>query len=143
MTVSLCISGTVSHMIVVFGTRVKWWYLQHFFSFSQNSDFSGFSKFINKCQKEILRCAPPSPYVCDFFSVFLSFFLFFSFPVFLSFAVLASYSVFLSLSFHVSLFSLSFFLSFAVFFFTFFLSCLALNIFLSSKSFFLCFSFSF
>ena len=27
-----------------------------------------FSKFINKCQKEILRCAPPSSQVCDFFS---------------------------------------------------------------------------
>ena len=34
--------------------------------------FSGFSKFINKCQKEILRCAPPSSQVCDFFSVSLS-----------------------------------------------------------------------
>ena len=48
-------------------TCVKWWYLQQFFSFFQKSDFSGFSKFINKCQKEILRCAPPSSYVCDFF----------------------------------------------------------------------------
>ena len=38
----------------------------YFFSFFQNSDFSGFSKFINKCQKEILRCAPPSSHVCDF-----------------------------------------------------------------------------
>ena len=25
-----------------------------------------FFKFINKCQKEILRCAPPSSHVCDF-----------------------------------------------------------------------------
>ena len=33
----------------------------------QKSDFSGFSKFINKCQKEILRCAPPSSDGCDFF----------------------------------------------------------------------------
>ena len=49
-------------------TCVKWWYLQqHFFSFFQNSDFSGFSKFINKCEKEILRCVPPSLHVCDFF----------------------------------------------------------------------------
>ena len=29
-----------------------------FFSFFQNSDFSEVSKFINKRQKEILRCAP-------------------------------------------------------------------------------------
>ena len=28
-----------------------------FFHYFQNSDFSGFSKFITKCQKEILRCA--------------------------------------------------------------------------------------
>ena len=33
MSVSLHISGTVHHMIVIFGTRVKWWYLQQFFSF--------------------------------------------------------------------------------------------------------------
>ena len=49
-------------------TCVKWWYLQqHLFSFFQNSDFSGFSKFINKCRKEILRFAPPSSHVCHFF----------------------------------------------------------------------------
>ena len=48
-------------------TCVKWWYLQQFFSFFQKSDFSVFSKFINKCQNEILRCAPPSSNVCDFF----------------------------------------------------------------------------
>ena len=56
-------------------TCVKWWYLQQFFfffSFFQNSDFLGFSKFINKCQKEILGCAPPSSHVCDSFSVSLS-----------------------------------------------------------------------
>ena len=48
-------------------TRVKWWYLQQFFFlFLQNSDFSDFSKYINKCQKQILRCAPPSSHVCDF-----------------------------------------------------------------------------
>ena len=28
-----------------------------------------FFKFINKCQKEILRCAPPSSHLCDFFRV--------------------------------------------------------------------------
>ena len=38
----------------------------NFFIFSK-SDFSGFSKFINKRQKEILRCAPPFSHVCDFF----------------------------------------------------------------------------
>ena len=32
---------------------------RNFFHF-QKSNFSGFSSFINKCQKEILRCAPPS-----------------------------------------------------------------------------------
>ena len=48
-------------------TCVKWWYLQQIFPLFQKSDFSGFSKFINKCQKEILRCAPPSSHVCDFF----------------------------------------------------------------------------
>ena len=52
-------------------TCVKWWYLQHFFffflfSFFQNSDFSGFSKFINRCQMEILKFAQPS-HVCDIF----------------------------------------------------------------------------
>ena len=29
--------------------------------------FLGFSKLINKCPKEILRCAPPSWHLCDFF----------------------------------------------------------------------------
>ena len=42
-------------------TCVKWWYFQQFFfHFFQNSDFLGFSKSINKCQKEILRRVPPS-----------------------------------------------------------------------------------
>ena len=53
------------------------WFLVHMckmmiypaiFSFFQNSDFFGFSRFINKCQKEILRCTPPSD-VCDFFFI--------------------------------------------------------------------------
>ena len=30
-------------------------------------------KFINECQKEILRCAPPSSHVCDFSSTTLNF----------------------------------------------------------------------
>ena len=65
--VSLHISGAVSNCGFWY-TCVKWWYLQYFllllllffvfFSFFRNSDFLGFSKFINKCQKEILRCAP-------------------------------------------------------------------------------------
>ena len=50
-------------------TCVRSWYLEHFFFFSffQNLDFSSFSKFVNKCQKEILRCAPPSSHVCFFY----------------------------------------------------------------------------
>ena len=48
-------------------TCVKYDISSNFFSFFQNSDFLDFSKFINKCQKEILRCAPPSSYVFDFF----------------------------------------------------------------------------
>ena len=32
------------------------------------SDFFGFSKYINKCQKEILTCAPPSSHMCVCFS---------------------------------------------------------------------------
>ena len=66
-SVSLPISGTVPHMIVVFGTCVKWWYLQQIFHFFKSLIFQGFSKFINKWQKEILRCAPPSPHRCQFF----------------------------------------------------------------------------
>ena len=59
---------TVPHMIVVFDTHVQNDDISsNFFSFFQNSDFLGFSKFINKCQKEILRFAPPSSHLCDFF----------------------------------------------------------------------------
>ena len=59
-SVSLHISGTncTSYDCVFWYTVVKWWYLQQFFSFFQKSNFSGFSKFINDWQKEILRCAP-------------------------------------------------------------------------------------
>ena len=32
-----------------------------------------FFKFINKYQKEILRCAPPSSHVCDFFVFYMKF----------------------------------------------------------------------
>ena len=38
--------------------------LVHFNSFFDNYLFF---KFINKCQKEILRCAPPSSHVYDFY----------------------------------------------------------------------------
>ena len=48
-------------------TCIKWWYLHQIFSFFQKSDFSDFSKFINKDQKETLRCVPPSSHVCDLF----------------------------------------------------------------------------
>ena len=50
-------------------TCVKWWYVQDFFFFFfffHIFNLSGFSKFIKKCQKQILRCAPPSSHVCDF-----------------------------------------------------------------------------
>ena len=39
-------------------TSVKRCYLQQFFSVSQKSDFLGISKFIHKCQKEIMTCTP-------------------------------------------------------------------------------------
>ena len=55
---------------------ILFWFLVHickmmispsiFVSCFQISDFSGFSELINKYQKEILRCAPPS-HACDFF----------------------------------------------------------------------------
>ena len=64
------------------------WFLVHvckmmispaiFFLFFQKSDFSGFSKFINKCQKEILRCAPLSSDVFDFFNTWMIVVLFYS-----------------------------------------------------------------
>ena len=45
-SVSLCISGTAPHMIVVFGAHgVKWWYLQHFLSLFWNLIFQGFFFF--------------------------------------------------------------------------------------------------
>ena len=120
-------------------TYVKWWYLQQFFfSFFQNSDFLGFSKFISKCQKEILRCAPPSSHVCDFFSyfylcslscsvllflslpfIFLYFFPFFFFLTLLFFSFLV---LFLFWSFSDFCFSLCFFISLvSLFLFSFFL----------------------
>ena len=65
--VSLHISGTVPHYDFGFWyTCVKWWYLQQFFFHFFRFWFLGFSKFTSKCQKEILRCAPPSSHVCHF-----------------------------------------------------------------------------
>ena len=76
----LYISGTVDHIIeilIMISAGVFLYFflnaalyilklfcilLAHFNSFLNNYLFS---KFINKCQKEILSCAPPS-YVCDF-----------------------------------------------------------------------------
>ena len=53
-------------------TCVKWWYLQQFFfHFFKILIFRVFSKFINKCQNEILRCVPPSSIVCYFYYIML------------------------------------------------------------------------
>ena len=69
----LPISGTVPHMIVVFGTQCKMLISPAiYFSFFQNFDFLGFSNFINKCQKEVMRCVPPSSHVCDFSYILVS-----------------------------------------------------------------------
>ena len=72
-------SGTLSHMIVVFGTYMEnddiasIFFFFFFFHFFKILIFWGFRvgkreelvfKFINKCQTEILRCAPS--HVCDF-----------------------------------------------------------------------------
>ena len=62
-----------SYDCVFWYTCVKWWYLQHFFSFFQKSDFPAFSKFISEWQMEILRYTPPSSHVCDFYWLFLFF----------------------------------------------------------------------
>ena len=43
-----------------------WHYFVFIGPFQQFSYFFFFFKFINKCQKEILRCTPPSSHVCDF-----------------------------------------------------------------------------
>ena len=47
LSVTHPISGTVHHVIIIFGTRVKLWYLQAFFSFFQNFDFSSSKKTKN------------------------------------------------------------------------------------------------
>ena len=111
-------------------TYVKWWYLQQFFfSFFQNSDFLGFSKFISKCQKEILRCAPPSSHVCDFFSYFYlcslscSVLLFLSLPFiflyFFPFFFFLSYTAFFLFSGLISFLVFLRFLLFSVFLYFF------------------------
>ena len=70
----------ISHCISQELYLIWLWFLVHtckmmispaiFFHFFQHSDFSGFSNFISKCQKEILRCGPPSSRVCDFIHFF-------------------------------------------------------------------------
>ena len=45
---------------------------QIFFSFFQNSDFYGFSKFINKCQKKIWG-VPHLPHICMIFCLCYNF----------------------------------------------------------------------
>ena len=78
----LCISGTVDYIIKILimistsvflylkkkrsyvNTKIILFFLAHFNSFLNNYLFF---KFTNKCQKEILRCAPSSLHVCDFY----------------------------------------------------------------------------
>ena len=57
---------------------LKCWYLQQIFSFFEKSNFSGFSKFINKCQKGILKSSPLS---CVWFSKCVIFVCWVTFPV--------------------------------------------------------------
>ena len=66
-SLTLYLSTCTSYDCDFWYTCVEWWHLQQSFSFFRKSDFSDFSKFINKCQKEILRCAPFSSHACDFF----------------------------------------------------------------------------
>ena len=71
--------------MIIFGAHVqKDGISNNFFLFYENSDFSEFfffffffwggglkgKKIINKCQKEILRCATSSSHVCDFYSMY-------------------------------------------------------------------------
>ena len=49
MCVSLCISETIPHLILVFWYAcVKWWCLKQFFSFFQNSDILDFALWFRK-----------------------------------------------------------------------------------------------
>ena len=69
--VSLCISGTVLHMIVIFGTHV--WndvISSNFFPFFQNPDFSGFS--IINAKRNFWGVPHPLHMCVIFFSVSLS-----------------------------------------------------------------------
>ena len=43
------------------------WFLQQIFRLFKSLIFQDFSKIINKCLQEILRCAPLPSGVCDFF----------------------------------------------------------------------------
>ena len=60
-------------MIVVFCTHMQNDISSKFFHFFK-SDFLDFSKFINKFLKKILRCAPPSLHMCDFFCETMTYF---------------------------------------------------------------------
>ena len=49
LCVSLCISETIPHLILVFWYAcVKWWCLKQFFSFFQNSDILDFALWFRK-----------------------------------------------------------------------------------------------
>ena len=70
----LRISGTVPHMIMVFGTHV--WndnVSSNFCLFFQDCDFLGFSKFIKKCPKGNYDVCPPF-FTCVWFFLHFSFF---------------------------------------------------------------------
>ena len=90
LSVSLHISETVHYMIVIFGTQMCKIMISpgFFFIFLKKCNIVNikiilfficslqhifnrylFFKFISKCQKEILRCAPPSSHMCDFFEL--------------------------------------------------------------------------
>ena len=53
-------------LINMVNTKISLFLLAHFYSFCNNYLFF---KWINKCQKEILRCALPSSRECDFKSL--------------------------------------------------------------------------
>ena len=66
LSVSLSISGTGPHMIVVFGTHVKWWYLQHFFLFFKILIFWVFQRSSLDAQRKFWG-VPHLLYMCVIF----------------------------------------------------------------------------
>ena len=64
--VSLRISGTGPHMIVVFGTHVKWWYLQHVFLFFKILIFWVFQRSSLDAQRKFWG-VPHLLYMCVIF----------------------------------------------------------------------------